>query len=95
MASNDEHLYHSLRIFLAEKLFNGVEEVKTCLNHCFAYKAVIFYYYCSTHIHKKRKDDVPQSNRFYTTDLSYPNFKILRFHLVDVFSHAKWANLIK
>ncbi len=34
MATKDVHSFRSLQNFLAEKLFNDVEEVKTRLNHC-------------------------------------------------------------
>ncbi len=43
MSPNDVHLFLALQHFLTEKLFNDVEEVKACLNHCFAKKTVVRY----------------------------------------------------
>ncbi len=39
MATIDLHFFRFLQHFLAEKLFNGVEQVKSCRKHCFASKS--------------------------------------------------------
>ncbi len=63
MTPNDVHLFCSLQHFLTEKLFNDFEEVKACLNHCFAKKTVVRYN-SSMHIHKQHKKDISLSKTF-------------------------------
>ncbi len=42
VALNDLNLFRYLQKFLAEKMFNAVEEVKTFLSHCFTSKRCDF-----------------------------------------------------
>ncbi len=42
-AANDVRSFRSLQRFLAEKMLNDIEELKTCLNHCFALSLFCFF----------------------------------------------------
>ncbi len=83
MASNGVHLFCSLQHFLAAKLFNDVEEVKTCPNHCFALKNAFFSILVRTYINR---------NRNQILNLSHLRYQYLRFHMVLVLSHVTWEN---
>ncbi len=87
------HLLRPPQHFLAEKLFNDVEEVTTCLNHCFAEKLFFFIISVYTYINSVRKI-LCNPICFTSSTPVIPISKYLGIRLADGLSHAKWANLI-
>ncbi len=67
-------------------MFNDTEEVKTCLNHCFAKKELCFFYYFNMHMHKQRKIEIFDNQNVFTSSIKVVPFsKYLCFHLGVVF----------
>ncbi len=67
MPPTDFHIFRSLQHFLAEKIFNDIEEAKNCLHDFFASKHWDFYYN-GMHKLKQRWRKISLSNGLYITD---------------------------